>query len=140
MNIDNMPASREMDALIAEKIFKIKVYYPAEKDNHKNLRTEKEQRERGDRGKPYYVTTGKPWRTHGGMDGRPVPCFSDNVSAAWQVVEKMDRFTLQRTWGRDERGWKVECWKDSITDYVRAFATTAPLAICRAALCVGEGE
>lgn len=107
------------------------------------MRLEKDQKEKGDKEKPYYVTTGKPWRTHGGMDGRPVPYFSDNISAAWEVVEKMGSdpkygnmfavFLFKQPQQLNRKGWDKRGVGYNEGGML-TFAPTAPLAICRAAL------
>lgn len=79
--ITPLVAGRELDALVAEKVFKIKVAYP--------LMDGEEE----DRQFPYYVPSGKPWRTHGGCDGVPLPQFSTSIAAAWEVVERIKSLT-----------------------------------------------
>ena len=111
-----MEAGREMDALVAEKIFNWihsgRFFLPpsdppATKDNWAAIYAEK--------GRPNWL-----------------PYYSTSISAAWEVVEKMERFQItQYPKGKyyagagdpDEEGWEFD-----------AEAPTAPLAICRVAL------
>ena len=81
----------------------------------------------------YYIPSGKPWKTHS-IDAKQVPLYSENISAAWKVVEKVAEIgistNIEHYGGKSEiivtmpncRGGKV------------LEAETAPLAICLAAL------
>lgn len=103
----NMPAGREMDALIFEKIFGFeKGTFPVYEPMKSNV---------GD----YMV--------------RPIQEYSTDISAAWEVVEKLtdgiflNDFSLWTT---------MRCWKADFTELrvADSNAETAALAICRAAL------
>ena len=114
----NMPAGRELDALVAEKVMGfIKLPFPG---------LPKYQKPTKDGVVPLYY----------------VPNFSTDISAAWEVVEKMcdgdkNKFMIYRfgfgpkkpkirwrvSWGQ---GW------ENLLSYCDA--ESAPLAICRAAL------
>jgi hypothetical protein len=124
-----MPAGREMDALVAERVMEIRVYW-----HH------------------YYLTgDGKLTKCGPFLNGqdscesvnRKVAGYSTDISAAWRVVEKM----------RDALGhWELahhiddprKCYAEFGGEYEPydgwhtckgcALADTAPLAICRAAL------
>jgi hypothetical protein len=91
-----MEAGREMDALVAEKIFNGQWLY---KNIPENL-----------------------------------PKFSASISAAWEVVERLIKHNpLSLDYLVDENnvlGWQA----NFRMGYNVAFAPTAPLAICRAAL------
>jgi hypothetical protein len=70
---------------------------------------------------------------------KPVPFYSDDIAAAWQVVERLletGGFSLERQrYGAapvPAGMWKAYVWGVSGVTKVRA--DTAPLAICRAAL------
>lgn len=120
-------AGREMDKLIAEKIFGVKrVFRPCDVKNRDSLAWGEDY---------HYIPSGKPPRTHM-IDARPVPQFSTRIAAAWQIVEKVvdagHVFIVKgdglRTGDFDPR-WTVLCDITTRTD-----AATAPLAICLAAL------
>ena len=109
----NMEAGREMDTLVAEKVmgFPVKI---------------------GD-------ITGEPYHAQFGYS---MPNYSTNIAAAWMVVEKLQNqypaFNL--VWVKLQilkpeialrRAWRANFQGSTLSD---AFADTAPLAICRAAL------
>lgn len=105
----NMPAGREIDALIAERVM-------GWTRSH-----------RGARGTQFYDVPGWGVRSEGA-----IPDFSTKIAAAWLVVEKM----TERDDGdcgliTTVRGWSCEFGAASMK---YANAETAPLAICRAAL------
>lgn len=111
MNIDAIPAGRELDAMVAEKVM--------------------------------------GWRAVGGHKGVPsdpqctvhveVPRYSTLISCAWEVVEKLQETSilehLEQRDG-DEGKYVVQfCAKpNEAWWHEHAYADTAPLAICRAAL------
>lgn len=106
----NIPAGREMDALVAEKVMR---------------------------------RTATPW-DYG--DRRKHPYFSTDISAAWQVVEKMMRETVGclyfdlygDTMISSRHPTEFTCRIRMNGEHVGR-AKTAPLAICRASLlCVME--
>ena len=92
---------------------------------------------------PYYVPSGKPWATHA-MDSKPVPRYSTDISAAWQVVEKLKGLRAGGGATGAYTGFRLE--QDGEGNFVVAtgsgpdqelrtvVAPTAPEAICRAAL------
>jgi len=126
MNIDKMPAGREMDALIASRIFgltimkdsldgEVRAWRPTERSNPPNF-----------------------------FEGVQVPFlhYSTDIAAAWKVVE-----ALRQGW----QGHAAACIDIRISDWVKfpdckvtifgpdiakvkAEADSAPLAICRAVL------
>jgi hypothetical protein len=111
-----MEAGREMDALIAERVF----------------------------GRQ----TGR-WGSFSLMDGGDdavaveTPRYSTDIAAAWEIVPRLEarygRFDITQIWGLDARGdWQCtlgkQGWESVGAIYVTGFASTAPLAICRAAL------
>ena len=116
--IRNMPAGREMDALIAERVLDLDV--------------------NGDR------VCGKGFIKN--MNVRLLPHYSTNMSAAWEVVEKIkdwgEGWCPQIYWddndGLEPGEWVAEFNKywEAENDYrhFEAVADTAPLAICCAAL------
>lgn len=120
MNIDDMPAGREMDALVAEKVMGL---VPCRAESH----TE---------GHPLYM----PRPCHAQPDspdmGGETAMYSTSISDAWEVVEKMKkpntRIEIQMPFG--DHHWI--CWISDIKIGIigGAGADSAPLAICRAAL------
>ena len=106
----NMPAGREMDALVAEKVMGfIKLQFPG---------LPKYQKPTKDGVVPLYY----------------VPNFSTDISAAWEVVEqvtKKSKFTVIEIRGGNEL-YQVAFWYP-LKDSWHAEGLL-PLAICRAAL------
>ena len=107
MNIDEMPAGREMDALVAEKVFGV----PHEDcfDVYGGKRCVKDDE-------------------YGGPQ-----CYSTDIAAAWEVVEKIREDYEPRIELWDE-GWEVTILTGTDRGSASGRALTAPLAICRAAL------
>lgn len=110
MNIDEMQAGRELDALIAEKVMGLDA-----------------------------PTKRKPWwGLMGSTGGLSVPHrYSVAISEAWQVVEKLvaNGFDVSVWVGRRDDQNFYTCQVDwGIKKMVAVTAYTAPLAICRAAL------
>ena len=131
MNIDDMPAGRELDALVAEKVMGwcITAWNDGEPWGNREVFP------------PFEPINGIPADcdciSHSEA-GEP-PHYSTDIAAAWEVVEKLD--------GGGERGtfwWMISSpgndtmysariFEGSV-EIVGAMAPTAPLAICRAAL------
>lgn len=104
MKVSEMQAGREMDALVAEKVME---WVRAKCEGRTN-----------------------DWWTQPGY-AKSTPNFSTDIAAAWQVVEKIDLFS-RAILERDEDGsWWVD---DEPCHNIQSNASTAPLAICRAAL------
>lgn len=106
--LEQMPAGREMDALIAERVMDYKLI-----DGPESLEV----------GKMMYYTPDQ------------IPAFSTNIGAAWLVAEKMNRdyFTLE-IHSSVLSGAGVRFWGPNSGPTYSATAETVPLAICRAAL------
>jgi hypothetical protein len=111
----NMPAGKEMDKLVAEKVMD-------EKGFKSVIDTITEYNGFGVVNRPVY----------GEIE---FPCYSTSIVAAWDVVEKMQNqeqgnwfFNLQRETFAGTRDWYAEFGG------FRLWGNTAPLAICRAAL------
>jgi hypothetical protein len=114
----NMPAGREMDALIAEKLM-------GYVNGRKCYR--------------YADNSGDWWTTH-------IPHYSTDIEAAWEVLEKMRAdcsgggepdYIMLNCYKELEPHWycaKIWAHHDGDIPEVEATAETAPLAICRAAL------
>lgn len=140
MQIDKMPAGREMDALVAEAVMEWKVFYGSY-NGYDLLDNE--------------VAQGFP--PTGDLKGIPyeIPQYSANIAKAWEVVKKIKRThywgygDFHLIWGNfgesgtpkgpggqvccpNKLAWlcAVETEQKSLSSY----ADTASLAICRAAL------
>lgn len=109
-----MKPGRELDQLVAEKIFGLEVV-----------------KETWDEGKECSYSIGEPdyWYTAnepGGYLHNPVPFYSTDIAAAWEVFEKVKLYRLER-WN-DGHGWSASSGRN------RERGDTAPHAICLAAL------
>ena len=113
-DILNMPAGREMDALIEKLVF---CHAP-------------------------YLDSLDIWRVavDENME-RVLPKYSTDIAAAWEVVEKFDRTSwdvnIYSQTESDVPTWEValyEYFENGVGRIGKAEADTAPLAICRAAL------
>lgn len=118
MDIDNMPAGRDMDKLIAEKVFGWDDFWC----NDRQLM-----------GYP-------PCEQVSIMEAErhPVPYYSTDIAATWEVVEKVASLGCGYMVEDAEEGHICTFFKGfkfprRIDEY-EAEADTAPLAICRAAL------
>lgn len=116
----NMPAGREMDALIAEKVMGWKLV-----------------QNQGEGGGLYWVGHGGVF---GDMHKNQTPEFSEDILDAWRVIEKMHENKYQYTLRGHFMGveqhiatFDHQDWADANPLY-SAHGATAPLAICRAAL------
>ena len=121
--IMKIEAGKELDVLILQRFFGVKkIYYMDDEGSVSNSPTNS----------PYYIPSGKPWRTHR-IDSRYVPYFSTDVSEAWRVVVKMSEPPTTM-----EAASKAENTKFAyIIERERLWACTeqeAALRICRAAL------
>ena len=123
MTIDEMPAGREITALIAEKVMSL-------------------GREIRLRGETSTVTiySDNPWWQDGAqtqadvvMYGGPKP-YSTDIAAAWEVTEKMRaaNWHIELSTCAEMKGPWYCHFQEATLAY--AYASTAPLAICRAAL------
>ena len=132
IEIGAMQAGRELDALVAEKVMGWGGVREGYSEGSAELRF-----------------IGKP---PNGMDSKyPVPMYSTDIAAAWEVLEKIKAVNLEKftgldfpdecfvvAWDRSSKDW--EAGFHSIDGYdagwvsdCRSNAATAPLAICRAA-------
>jgi len=128
MNIDDMPAGREMDALIAEKVMgwhsdgeKYPIYCFVNPTNN-----------------PIYDQIYVYKTKKDDDNGTPKACdsFSRNISAAWEVVEKMNTSDLgiELISMTGNTLWICHLYKRERGEVICDTSGTAPLAICRAAL------
>lgn len=140
MDIDNMPAGREMDALIAEKIFNFKWYY-RDGDKHPDfgwlLNPQKVIESNGHPTWPVGPLVESKLPLNHSADYPSILPYSMDITAAWQVAEKFDQgiALFRNLWANGKWYWHChiggsingpgESWAEELT---------APLAICRAAL------
>lgn len=120
MRIDQMPAGREMDSLIAERVMGWTVFY-GEHNGYDLLDDE--------------IANGYPPDEE--PEGVPfeIPNYSTDIAAAWEVVEKMKNYLF--VCGRTDDGiWEAYFFpvNSGIGKLSEAHGDTAPSAICRAAL------
>ena len=137
MKVDEMPAGRELDALVAEKVMGWRWFRP------------------GDAGEDGYPVdfwcdaagdlTGwcdRPWPDDTEQWGDAPALFSargtwqpsQNIEVAWEVVEKLARRGFIASVASDGADrWVADFAADPLVT-VCTYAPTAPLAICRAAL------
>lgn len=119
MNIDEMQAGREMDALIAEKIFGLKVEWEIEYLGEQ-IPSSKQLADKYD-------------------ENGILPLYSTDIAAAWEVVEGVrEKFNLLMnvhpySLVAANGGYRVSV-NDLHIELDYTTADTAPLAICRAAL------
>jgi len=110
MQVDEMEAGRELDALVAERVMgAVPAHTPGD----------------------WMVAVGAPPYYRFGGSVRGLPDYSTNIAAAWQVVERMSEQALPCVM-HDGQMWVGEFY--CITYSHTAYAHTAPLAICRVAL------
>ncbi len=149
--IDALPAGRELDALVAEKVMGYEVKplsawpdkYPSREDRSKLVRSVWMVR---DAMNPICFIEGNPRSPKvGDSDGHWSPCdipsYSTSIAAAWEVVEKLTKiFGLTMTRLPNDDSWEISIYRlNEDGDYMATAddivsAATAPLAICRAAL------
>lgn len=153
-SIQAMPAGREMDGTIAARFFGWRWWrwqpYTYWRDDDKQLVVEV-------KGSPhrFFAPSEPDWHDAPGMEPKPwdgveelaiqppgtydplPPAFSSSIESAWQVVEHIGRDWLVGIGGPDGSGeWHAGlCKVDGACDrVVGSDASTAPLAVCRAAL------
>ena len=131
MNYDEMPAGPELDALVAEKVMGL------------------EWREWIPYGAPQgWFPKDAPtlnWRDEKDRaydppeDKADLPAYSFDIAAAWEVVEKLDLAWWPEIGRMTDGSWYCEICRGAdepskVGWPLRAVASEAPLAICRAAL------
>ena len=110
----NMPAGHELNKLVAEHIFGMRI-----EENH------------GLAGGFYWVGNGVQF---GDMRVQNVPDYSTDIEAAWEVVDKLVRFSITiESFSKGVLCRFFSAGQTAAGDAV-GWADTAPLAICRAAL------
>ena len=129
MQVDEMEAGRELDALVAEKV----MGWRRVSDGQFYFWPSKEMVEALRMSHPDLLA----------VDYFAAPEFSADIAAAWKVVEKMysDGWTVSvGSLAAKPRGWRCTVSHMHADDFYRhpesyeANADTAPLAICRAVL------
>ena len=117
-----MKPGLELDILVAEKVMKLKVV----------------KNKSGSKYGGFYYSIGRPYWYDDQGDMKlenPVPNYSDDIVAAWEVVEKMRRkiFRIET----DSMLWTIvihKMDKRGIKSYQAAMSDSFPHAICLAAL------
>jgi len=136
--IDTLPAGRELDALVAEKVMRMAVTWVEFLDAYRWKDENGREYEKGD---PGYVVLGKApveimeeeQILYSEYDGEPhvrlntIPHYSTDIAAAWEVVGWLlaNGHHLEI-----EDGWSCVI----LTANICGTGETAPEAICRAAL------
>lgn len=124
--MSELEAGPEVDAAIAQRIFGVKrLYYPSGPDW------------------PYYIPSGKPWRTHS-IDNRPLPHFSRDPAAAMTILDRAEYWQSGYIAKRDQDGngpyYSCTLAWELMGPLYSAHALTWPLAVCAAALASKEGS
>lgn len=126
---EEFTAGRELDAEIARRLFGVEVAVCPKVWSDEDWQCSDYPTEENALGIP-----NRSFRP-GGMapPASPLPRYSENIEAAWEVVEKMDRDGWAFTLESDGTGkwWGATFWQgDTFHD---GYASTAPYAICHAA-------
>jgi len=115
LEIDELKAGPELDALIAEKVM-------------------------GWEYLPHRLDQGWPWKVQDGVRATKCPKYSTQMTSAWEVAEKISReqFSIEfRLVSMPSPPHEQDVWRVFIltnADKTICGEGTAPLAICRAAL------
>lgn len=144
MNTDMIPAGRELDALVAEKVMGLKVEmlpimydedYEGQVPRFSTAEWEKEMREEApDWQRESWDSDKGPVVVEGGDRKYVVRPYSTDIAAAWEVVEKMRKMGWEPTIALQKAHVYAITYDASYDELSRAYAEHAPLAICRAAL------
>lgn len=140
MSIDTMPAGREMDALVAEKVmgWKWTDFHgipdkPGEWEDHKFLVDG-----RGWKRAVHWRTKNLlTWDMHHYLPAAPMPFFSTDIAAAWEVAERMVELGFYWWMASYECGFvlaHVRRKRDRETIADGYGASSTPHSICLAAL------
>ena len=112
----NMPAGREIDAEVAVNVMG---WTHVASKTHCGY-------------SPDYEGERRAYLWPARLGAKPVPHYSTSIDAAWDVVEKdFGQLTLWRSRAKPELVKVDFCVGD---EHYEAYAPTAPIAICRAAL------
>lgn len=130
--------NRALDIALAEALG-IKVWYPDPIDFTDEEAADKIIRygKGGDPNYPHYTTSGKPWRTHGRMDGKPLPRFSttgDGLLALIAAMEALGWDEVSITTAANLNGWYATFWQSKRNTTVdEQWGATMPAAVAAAA-------
>jgi len=120
-SVANMPAGREMDSLISEKVM-----------GWGNIRSGVWV------GNPPSYMNNTGWRFGDHRDWEEIPCYSTDIKTAWSLIEKLGQmgYTGHIEWKGADREYAhtAEVVVNKSICMVGHAVGTAPLAICRAAL------
>lgn len=128
--------NREIDVLIAEKVFGAKVEFLDQKHGWRiDYTTDKEE-------------CNDPIRTDYGNDGYRLKNYSTNLAFAWEVVDYFDKNGGAITYSSMKNGGRghflilsyLENSSSSRLDYVSVIGDSVPQAICKAALLTKDIE
>lgn len=86
---------------------------------------------------PYYIPSGKPWRTHQ-IDAKPVPCFATHWSHMGELLAMLAQrhiYLIRLTNGSLPDKTPYACWLGTSADNApwTAIADDAPRAVAEAA-------
>lgn len=148
VNIDEMQAGRELDALVAEKVMKWRwdndwdcLIPPEQKAKPSEMWTDWQPGLTEDWREPVKENHVPGVRYNGDSSKIILPHYSTNIAAAWEVVEKLQvthyvNVNIHTPFFDGELHWcYFELHKHTDTHPLwSASGNTTPLAICRAAL------
>lgn len=126
-NFDEIQAGRELDALIAEKVFGWR-WLVSEGSGKRGIFSEQNNPGWFSREASGHERLAYEWDCK-------LPYYSFDIASAWKLVERMqaEGHCLEvRPYVKVSSGYRVSIWEGGELDY--ATGETAPLAICRAAL------
>lgn len=123
----NILKESEIDALIAQKIVGLPIF---DLETAKCPYCQDEMRFCGSRS---WCSTCSEWRY------QPYKQYSDEIEAAWEVMEWLHRNAVEVSVGivNDDNIWDCNIWffkGKNNSSAIRGYGESAPLAICRAAL------
>lgn len=118
-------AGRELDKLVSEYVFDLKVFQPKDYCNGEGIMEGSTDY--------FYIPSKKSPRTHM-IDSHPIPPFSTDIAPAWQIILYLLNRGIWTNVGvhSHNRGVRVEMGRPS--EQIESWADTAPLAICTTAL------
>ena len=129
----NMPAGREMDALIAERVWGI-VSNPHTLSDSQEVWFWVHPKDGVLIGEPFDIGASAE-RTERYAHQWERFCPSTDIADAWKVVNRLELFSKYCFYGSDaDELWTVHSWKYGKPHFTGIESRTAPLAICRAAL------
>lgn len=155
MNIDEMEAGPELDALVAERVMEWRAHTDCFGEESQEqihywcfTRTRETHPEQSDEWLAAYPSQTTEWLVYNPPKDRDVPgyvlvlgrkgvfCPSRDIAAAWEVVEKLKHELSHWQLCYGDKVWTG--WYDEGGKTVWSRAETAPLAICCSALKAAE--